>query len=218
MTGRLALALLASAALTTGAAWGQDGHEHHAGHDPHAHHAAQTPLATAPGAATVALRDLPLVDRNGRRVRLVSDVLDGRVAVISFVYTTCTTVCPVTSATFARLQSELGERLGREVVLVSITVDPLRDTPARLKRYAAQHGAGEGWMWLTGAKADLDAVLKGMGAYTPNYQDHPAMVLVGDARRGEWKRYFGFPSVKELRASVDALGGQQHASMTETKE
>jgi len=212
MTGRLALALLAGAALTASAAWSQDGHEHHA------HHAAQVPAAAPPGAAAVSLRDLPLVDRDGRRVRLVSDVLDGRIAVINFVYTTCTTVCPVTSATFARLQTELGERLGDEVVLVSITVDPLRDTPARLKQYAAQHNAAEGWVWLTGAKGDVDAVLKGMGAYTPNYQDHPAMVLVGDARRGEWKRYFGFPSVNELRASVDALGGHRHASSTGTKE
>ena len=218
MTGRLALALLAGAALTAGVAWSQDGHEHHAGHDPHAQHAAHAPAAAPPGAAMVSMRDLPLVDRSGRRVRLVSDVLDGRIAVINFVYTTCTTVCPVTSATFARLQTELGERLGDEVVLVSITVDPLRDTPARMKQYAAQHNAAEGWVWLTGAKADIDAVLKGMGAYTPNYQDHPVMVLVGDARRGEWKRHFGFPSVKDLRASVDALAGRQQASTTGTKE
>ncbi|UCH47058.1 MAG: SCO family protein [Betaproteobacteria bacterium] len=204
------------------------GHEQHAGHqqndadehaahqktggdDPHAKHRAQAATAAAaPSSARVTLHDRALVDRHGQRVRLVSDVLSDRVAVINFVYTTCTTVCPVTSATFAQLQSELGERLGKEVVLVSISVDPVRDTPPRLKQYSAMHGAGDHWLWLTGAKPDVDQVLRGMGAYTPNFQDHPAMVLVGDASRNEWSRYFGFPSAQQLLASINAIGGSMH--------
>ena len=173
-------------------------------HDAH-HHAAPAAAPPAPSAAKVVLRDAPLLDASGKRVRLPQDVIGNRIAVVNFVYTTCTTVCPVSSATFQQLQAKLGPRLGKEVVLVSITVDPLRDTPQRMKEYAGRYQAREGWVWLTGAKPDVDGVLKGFGAYTPNFEDHPAMVLVGDARGGSWTRFFGFPSVEELMARIDTM-------------
>jgi protein SCO1/2 len=168
-------------------------------HDEH-HHAAS---AAAPSTTKVVLRDVPLVDATGKRVRLAKDVIGERIAVVNFIYTSCTTVCPVSSATFAQLQKRLGAALGKEVVLVSITVDPLRDTPQRLREYGARYHAAEGWTWLTGAKRDVDSVLKGFGAYTPNFEDHPATVLGGDARGGPWTRFFGFPSVDELLARID---------------
>lgn len=172
-------------------------------HDPaHEHHAAP---ASAPGAAKVVLRDVPLLDAGGRRVRLAQDVIGNRIAVVNFIYTACTTVCPVSSATFQLLQKRLASRLGKDVVLVSITVDPLRDTPPRLREYAGRYEAGEGWVWLTGAKPDVDSVLKGLGAYAPRFEDHPAMVLIGDARGGPWTRFLGFPSVDELLARIDTI-------------
>lgn len=159
--------------------------------------------ADAPAAARVQLEDTLLLDRYGVERRLKSDVLGDRVAVVNFVYTTCTTVCPVASATFAQLQERLGARLGTQVRLVSITVDPQRDTPARLRAYAAKHDAGMHWAWLTGRKDAVDAALKGFGAYTPNPQDHPAIVMIGDARSGQWTRLYGFPAVAEILAEVD---------------
>jgi protein SCO1/2 len=109
----------------------------------------------------------------------------------------------VSSATFQQLQQKLGARLGKDVVLVSITVDPLRDTPQRLREYAGRYEAREGWVWLTGAKPDVDGVLKGLGAYSSRFEDHPATLLIGDARGGPWTRIFGFPSVDELLARID---------------
>lgn len=171
-------------------------------HDPaHQHHPAP---AAAPSTAKVVLRDAPLLDASARRVRL-AEVIGQRIALVNFIYTTCTTVCPVSSATFQQLQQRLGERLGKDVVLVSVTVDPLRDTPQRLREYAGRYQAREGWVWLTGTKPDVDAVLKGLGAYTARFEDHPAMVLVGDARGGPWTRFFGFPSVDDLMARIDTM-------------
>jgi protein SCO1 len=172
-------------------------------HDAHRHagHQAQA----APGAAKVVLADAPLIDQTGRRVRLAQDVIGGRIAIVNFIYTTCTTVCPVSSATLSQVQERLGEALGKDVVLVSITVDPVRDTPERMREYAARYGARQGWTWLTGAKRDIDAGLRGFGAYAPNYDDHPAMVLVGDGAAGRWVRFFGFPSAEELLARARAL-------------
>ena len=172
-------------------------------HDPaHEHHAAP---AAAPSAAKVVLRDVPLLDATGKRVRLREDVIGNRIAIVNFIYTTCTTVCPVSSATFQQLQKRLGAALGKNVVLITITVDPLRDTPQRLREYAGRYEAREGWVWLTGAKPDVDAVLKGFGAYAARFEDHPSMVLVGDARGGPWTRFFGFPSVDDLMARIDTM-------------
>jgi protein SCO1/2 len=169
-------------------------------HDAHPQHEAAAP---APSAAKVVLRGEPLVDTSGKRVRLAEDVIGGRIAVVNFIYTNCTTVCPVSSATFQQLQGKLGAALGKDVVLVSISVDPLRDTPERLRDFSGRYEARAGWIWLTGAKPDVDAVLKGFGAYTPNFEDHSAMVLVGDA--SGWTRFLGFPSVDQLLSRVQTL-------------
>jgi len=171
-------------------------------HDAHPQHA-----AAAPTSAKVVLRAEPLLDQTGKRVRLADDVIADRIAIVNFVYTTCTTVCPVSSATLSQVQLRLAPALGKEVVLVSISVDPLRDTPQRLRDYAARYDARQGWVWLTGAKPDVDAVLKGLGAYTPRFEDHPTMVLVGDARSGIWTRFYGFPSADQLSAKAEAIAG-----------
>ena len=82
-------------------------------------------------------------------------------------------------------------------------MDPGRDTPARLKAYAARHHAKPGWTWLTGGRGTVEQVLRGMGAYTPSFADHPPMVLVGDGAGG-WTRLNGFPSQAAIVAQVDA--------------
>jgi protein SCO1/2 len=189
------------------------GHEHHqngaaaeGGTDPHAHHKAMMNKPAEPAkAAKVDLRDRTLVDQDGREVRFVSDVIGDRIVVMDFVYTTCTTVCPVLSAVFKQVQERLGDRLGDEVALVSVTVDPVRDTPERLKAYAARHGARDGWTWLTGPKTVVEDVLNGVDAYSVNFEEHPSMVLVGDGRTGEWSRFFGFPSPDRIMTRVDEL-------------
>lgn len=205
---------LAAAALVAAPALAHDAHMHHAmqEHHPasHAHHAGAS--AAAPAGADVELSQAPLLDVSGKRVQLARDVLAGRIAVVNFVYTHCTTVCPVTSATFELLQRKLGDALGRDVVLVSITVDPLRDTPWRLREFASRYDAGAGWHWLTGAKPDVDEVLKGFGAYTPDFADHPAMVLVGMPGSQQWTRFLGFPSVEQLLSRVTALQAERSAA------
>ncbi len=91
------------------------------------------------------------------------------------------------------------------MVLVSVSVDPTRDTPQRLKAYAARHKAQPGWIWLTGPKRTVDDVLDGLGAYSTNFEDHPSMVLVGDGRSGDWSRFFGFPSPDRIMEKVNTL-------------
>jgi len=190
----------------------ETGHEHHQHEasgdeaDPHAHHKAMMNKPAEPARNTeVDLLDRVLIDQDGDEMKFVSDVIGDRIVVMDFVYTSCTTVCPVISAVFGQVQKKLGDQLGDEVVLVSVSVDPIRDTPQRLKAYAATHKAKPGWIWLTGNKRTLDEVLDGLGAYSPNFEDHPAMVLIGDGRSGEWSRFFGFPSPDRLMEQVNTL-------------
>lgn len=182
--------------------------------DPHAHHRAMmaAPPAKTPESTTVRLSDNELIDQTGTKRHFASDVIGDRIVVIDFVYTSCTTVCPVLSAVFAQVQSRLGERLGREVALVSVSVDPARDTPARLAAYASRHRAREGWVWLTGDKPVVDRVLQDLGAYTTNFEDHPSMVLVGDGQTGTWTRYFGFPGTDQIMTRVNELAAARQTA------
>ena len=179
--------------------------------DPHAKHRAMMKQKSEPSAesAEIDLRNRMLVDQDGRELMFVSDVIGDNIVVMDFVYTTCTTICPVLSALFTQVQGKLGDAVGDEVKLVSVSVDPVRDTPQRLKAYSAKHRAGEGWLWLTGPKAEVDDVLLGLGAYTSNFEDHPSMVLIGDGRTGEWKRLFGFPNPDRVVQIVNDLREQR---------
>jgi protein SCO1 len=173
-------------------------------HGDHKAHAA--PKEEAPQPVKVSLGDTPLVDQGGRKVRLKSDVMAGKVVVVDFIYTTCTTICPIFTATMASVQEKLADVSGRDLQLISMTVDPLRDTPPRLQAYAGKHHARlDNWSFLTGTKGDVDTVNKAFGTYTANIDDHPPMVMVGDTASGQWTRFFGFPGAGDLEARVRQL-------------
>lgn len=193
------------------------------GEDTHRHHkdVQQAQEKRAASFVGIELPDAKLVTQHGKEVSLANDVVGDRIVVVDFVYTTCTTVCPVLSAIFAQVQNNLGDRLGEEVTMVSISVDPLRDTPARMKNYASKLGAGDDWVWLTGRKQTVDDVLEELGAYTPNFEDHPSMVLVGDGDSGKWARFLGFPSAEQIVNKVDEFSAArtaQHAQAAMREE
>lgn len=181
--------------------------------DPHAHHRVMLDKSQVgdDASAAVQLRDASLLTQDGKPMRFASEIIRDHIVVMDFVYTTCTTVCPVLTAVLGQVQNRLEDRLGEEVLLVSVSVDPGRDTPRRLKAYADRHQARSGWVWLTGNKIAVDQVLDGLGAYTPDFEDHPSMVLVGDARTGRWVRFFGFPGPDQLLAVVDELATARQA-------
>ncbi len=200
--------LLVASLLTLNLQAAESDHQHDAAgeDDPHAEHKAMMQQAAEAADSTkVDLLDHLLLDQHGKEVKFVSDVIGDRIVVMDFVYTTCTTVCPVISAVFGQVQNRLGDRLGDDVVLVSVSVDPIRDTPKRLKAYSKIHRAQPGWIWLTGKKRTMDEVLDGLGAYSPNFEDHPAMVLIGDGQNGQWSRFYGFPNPDRILGQVNAL-------------
>jgi protein SCO1/2 len=159
----------------------------------------------------VRVHDRTLVDQDGRKVRVASDVIGNRLVVIDTFYTTCVQICPILSAIFMELQDQLGSRLGKEVVLVSLTVDPLTDIPPRLKEYAKLWNARPGWVFLGGEKQSVDQVLTGLGLYSADLTAHPAMFLVGDARSGTWTRFYGFVSPEQIMGKLDELSAARRS-------
>ncbi|WP_088278523.1 SCO family protein [Ideonella sp. A 288] len=193
---------VAAGALATAPVLAQHDHHKHQDHSAHTQAAAKP---VVPQSARISVSDTPLVDQDGRNLKFKSDALGDRIVIVNFAYTTCTTVCPVVTASLAQVQGKLGARVGRDVGLVTVTVDPLRDTPTRLKAYAGSVGAGAGWTWLTGPKPQVDEVLKAFGAYTVNFLEHPPLVLVGDAKSGKWVRFYGLPTPDQLVNAVTEL-------------
>src|SRR5215203_6212090 len=119
---------------------------------------------TTDGAFTVDLPDVPVVDQDGRAMRFRSELLKDRTVAVNFVFTTCTTVCPALTTTMRAIQRELGDRVGQDVWLISLSVDPTVDRPERLRAFAAGFGAGRGWTFLTGEPADIKRLLEAFGS------------------------------------------------------
>lgn len=151
--------------------------------------------------------DVSLVNRDGQRVRLLSDVWRDRTALLSFVFTDCSTFCGVQSAMQAELQQRLGARLGRDVVLISLTLNPLADDARRLLDYSRPFQPGPHWWWLTGEPAQVFKALDALGADRGDPKDHGPLWLVGPSRSP--RRLVGFPTVAQLETAVlSAPGGK----------
>ncbi len=160
--------------------------------------------------------DVELLDQDGRTIHFYSDLVKGRVVVINFIFTTCTTICPPLGATFARVQKELGERAGRDVNFISISVDPAVDTPARLKVWGAKFHAGPAWTFVTGQKQHVDELLRALGAATSSPQDHSPTVLIGNDARGQWTRTYGLARPTQLVQIInDAVEGRLNTAKQE---
>ena len=149
------------------------------------------PPAGAPTPAGGYFRDLVLTDQEGRTVDLYRDLMAGRVVVVQTFFTTCRAACPRTTKVFLTLQERFASRLGRDLVLVSITVDQEHDTPAALQDYARQVGAHEGWRFLTGSRDEVDRVLRRFGQAASAPDAHSNLFLVGNDRTGLWKKLQG---------------------------
>jgi cytochrome oxidase Cu insertion factor (SCO1/SenC/PrrC family)/DNA-binding beta-propeller fold protein YncE len=142
--------------------------------------------------------DVELLDQNGRKVHFYTDLVKGQTVVINFIFTTCTTICPPLGATFARLQKELGDKVGRDVRFISISVDPATDTPERLKAWGAKFKAGDGWTFVTGDKPKVDELLNALGASSARREDHSPTILIGNDAHGVWTRTYGLSNVSQI--------------------
>jgi protein SCO1/2 len=194
-------ALAMSAALPARIAQAADDHSHH-----HHHTGPAAPAGVKRTEAVVKTPDVTLVRQDGTKVALPKEFDEGGAPILlTFIYTSCTTVCPVMSKVFSDTQKALGKDLER-VKLVSISIDPEYDTPARLTEYAKQFGATPRWQHYTGTVAASVAVQKAFNAYRGDKMNHAPVAFVRAAPGKPWVRYDGFASpatlVQEYRTLV----------------
>jgi protein SCO1/2 len=181
----------------------------HAGHDG-AHDASATP-------AQKYFTDVELLDQDGRKIRFYSDVLKGKTVIVNAFFTTCTSVCPPMNRNMEKIQEALGDRVGKDVLLVSISVDPETDTPARLKEYSKKFHAKPGWLFLTGKKENVDWALYKVGQYVEDKQDHTTGIIIGNEATGLWKKAFGMAKPAELIQVVESVANDNGESKSGDK-
>jgi protein SCO1/2 len=164
--------------------------------DAHAHHHQSVP-ATVRSTAEYVVPDVKLLREDGRTVQLSRELNDGHPIVLNFIYTTCTSVCPLTTQTFAELQDKLGAARD-SVHLVSISIDPEQDTPARLHEYAQKFGAGPQWRFYTGTPAASVTTQRAFNVYRGSKMDHAPVTLMRLAPGAQWVRIDGFATADQL--------------------
>ena len=124
--------------------------------------------------------------------RFYTDLLRGKVVLINFMYVTCGDICPLATTNLVRVQNALGERLGREVFIYSITMDPQTDTPAVLKQYAAGYRTKPGWYFLTGQDEEIQSLRRKLGIYDrdpvidADKTQHSGLIVYGNEATGKW--------------------------------
>jgi len=159
-----------------------------------------SPTPPADAALTFSSAKIPntrIVDQNGKQLNFYDDLIKGKTVAVNFIFTTCTTVCPPLTATFRKVQQTASER-GLDVKLVSVSVDPVVDTPERLRAFAEKFNAGQSWTFVTGEKGEIDSLLQSLGVAVTNKNDHTPMILIGNDSVDYWTRAYGLSPPSRL--------------------
>lgn len=161
---------------------------------------------------TCAVPDLALLNQDGKKVRLKQLVEFGDPVVVNFFYTSCTTICPVLSTGFANLQLKIGDN-PRKLRLVSITIDPGKDTPQVMKDYAQRFRAKANWDFLTGSRAEVERAMHGFNTFIPNTSSMVPINLIYLRKEKKWLRIFGVMSSSEFleecrKAGIEPSAGR----------
>ncbi len=155
--------------------------------------------------------DVVLVNQNNEQMRLYSDLLKGKVVIINAFFATCQGSCLPMNRNLEKVQEALGARLGKDVSIISISVDSTVDTPANLKEYAKKLHAKPGWYFLTGDKKNVDLALYKLGQFVENKESHLNVFIIGNERTGLWKKAFGLARSDELIKVVESVVNDQPA-------
>lgn len=187
--------LLAGAGLAGPAAWCASAADAADGADAQMHHHMMS--GTMRSTVDYTLPPVKLVRDDGKTVSLIDELNDGRPVILTFIYTTCTTICPMVSQTLEKLQSELGSDRDK-VHIVSISIDPEQDTPARLRTYGARFDAGPEWQHYTGTVEASIATQRAFNVYRGDKMNHTPVAFVRAAPGKPWLRIDGFATPAEL--------------------
>lgn len=153
----------------------------------------------------ITLPQMTLIDHHAKPHALRGDLDSGALLVMTFSYTLCGSICPIGNDIMAQLDDEVGKVGGRDVRLLSITIDPQNDTPAMMAEAARKFDASDRWLWLTGRPGDIRRLLQSVGAPVHDLELHDPVFLVGDGQTGQFFRTQTMPTMDELLSMLDAI-------------
>ncbi|MEW8505144.1 MAG: SCO family protein [Candidatus Thiodiazotropha sp.] len=176
--------------------------------DPHAHHKGMMGSREYQlKRADYTVPDVVLTSHRGETQQLSEVLATEKPVMLNFIFTTCTTICPVLSASFHQVQEILGEE-SDSVSMISITIDPDYDTPDQLMKYSKRFKAGDQWTFYTGSYQDVVSVEKAFDIFRGSKMNHEPITLIRSQKSESWTRINGLASaediVKEYRKIVTA--------------
>ena len=176
------------------------------------HHAQQKPAK--PGRIemplmSVEIPDITLLDQSGKEVRLYSDLVKDKIVLVHFFFTKCSDICPMQGRALMKLKSRLGHRLGRDIYFVSISKDPLNDTPEQLSKWGKLFGVGPGWTLVTGDMPVIKKLLWDLTGEEIGQASHESQVLIGNDRTGVWTSTDGLLLTDEIVKVIDEISASK---------
>lgn len=133
--------------------------------------------------------NLEVIDQDGRKLKFYDDVLKDKVVAINFIFTHCQGACPLMTRHLTVVRDLLGPEVGNEIHFVSVSIDPVRDTPAAMKEFAQTHDADQDyWRFVTGNPKNLEFIVKKLGQYTDDVEAHSTLLLAANVRTAHWTK------------------------------
>jgi cytochrome oxidase Cu insertion factor (SCO1/SenC/PrrC family) len=204
----LSLAIVLVVVLTAGNALSHSAHEH----TPKKTTTPSQPSVEPPSSGSPWGADyfpnVELSTTDGQKLHFFDDLIKDKVVMLNFIYTSCVDSCPLETARLRQVQKLLGDRVGKDVFLYSITIDPEHDTPEVLAAYAKKFHAGPGWLFLYGSEPDVTQIRKKFGIYEPdqgvdqNLEDHIISLVIGNQKTGQWIKASAFDPPQLLATKV----------------
>jgi len=157
--------------------------------------------------------NLELINKDGDTVRFFDDVLKDKVVVINFIFTNCEGACPLITQKLTLVRDRMEGQIGDPLRFVSLSLDPARDTPAALKKFAKTHHANhDGWIFLTGKPENLDYIIKRLGQFTDDVEAHSTMMLAGNVSAAHWMKILPHEQPPAIAEKLQLLIGDNESS------
>ncbi|MCP3162237.1 SCO family protein [Myxococcus qinghaiensis] len=166
---------------------------------------AQTDASAQDASAEKYFTNTELVDQHGKTHRFYEDLVRGRKVLINFAFTACKGACSPITKHLAQVQEKLGGRVGKDITMITLSVDPANDTPKSLGTFTKKMGVRPGWYFLTGARENITLVLKKLGGYVDDPDAHNTTLLIGDSATGMWVKSPAMAQVENIVYAVEHL-------------
>jgi protein SCO1/2 len=141
--------------------------------------------------------DVVLTSEKGRKMSIREVLESDKPVMLNFIFTTCTTICPVLSASFSQVQDAMGSEV-EDVTMVSISIDPEYDTVEKLSAYAQRFEAGEQWQFFTGQLEDIIAVERAFDIFRGSKMNHEPVTLIRASKDQSWLRIDGLANAGDI--------------------